>query len=376
MKKPQTVEGSKVRPSYDELINLLDNPVAYKYPDRKASTLRNSHWLSQLDGDSFRVMDELHHNMIKEQEKDAVLRSYASSHQTSLSSLKSSHLAPSSYGSPISSHNFHLTPPQSPRQPPPPPNQPQYYNMTPPPSPRQQPATPQVFPTVPRYYRNVPDAPNQSQTIKVKSKIEKKEMKKMNKFEKMADDEFDTKVKEQHEMNVDDAELLQQQADLKREFKDLLPNLDENEIDKIVSKKLKPSKQGVKRQSEPASSSTDIPAAKAKTRKGKGDKRDAEESPEPRPKARPKPNPANEQPETIHPKRKGRPPKADSSEGEAEIQGVAVNKNTTQSYWKKQSPNEIRAQLVLRDIPRTRTGFMNKKDLLNLIKDLVQQKKW
>ena len=27
----------------------------------------------------------------------------------------------------------------------------------------------------------------------------------------MADDEFDNKVKEQHDMNVDDAELLQQQ---------------------------------------------------------------------------------------------------------------------------------------------------------------------
>ena len=65
MKKPITFEGLKVRPSYDDLINLLDKPVIDKYPDRKASQLRNSHWLSQLDGDSFRAMDELHHNMIK-----------------------------------------------------------------------------------------------------------------------------------------------------------------------------------------------------------------------------------------------------------------------------------------------------------------------
>ena len=71
-------------------------------------------------------------------------------------------------------------------------------------------------------------------------------------------------------------------------------------------KKLKPSKQGVKRTPDTAaSSSTDQPAAKAKTKKEKGDKRYAELSPEPRPKARVIPNPANEQPEAIHPKRNG-----------------------------------------------------------------------
>ena len=32
----------------------------------------------------------------------------------------------------------------------------------------------------------------------------------------MADDDFNNKVEEQHEMNVDDAELLQQQADKKK----------------------------------------------------------------------------------------------------------------------------------------------------------------
>ena len=144
-----------------------------------------------------------------------------------------------------------------------------------------------------------------------------------------------------------------------------------------VIKKLKPSKQGVKRAPDTAaSSSTDKPAAKAKTKKEKWDKRDAELSPEARPKAKVRPNPANEQPESIHPKRLGRPPKADSSDGEVEIQGVSLNNTTTQKIWKSQSPNEIRAQLVLRDIPRTRTGFLNKKDPLNLIKDLVKDNKW
>jgi hypothetical protein len=210
MKQKVSIEGLKVRPSYDELINQLDKPVVDKYPDRKASQLRNSHWLSQLDGDSFRAMDELLHNMLKEHDKEAVLKGCASSHHTSLSSLRVHHLAPSQYGNPgpATPQQFNFaTPPQSPRQ-----SQTQYYNLTPPQSPRQKPAPP-VFPSAQPHYAHIPNPPKQSATRKVKNTIEKKTHKK---FERMADDEFDNKVKEQHDMNVDDAELLQQQADRKR----------------------------------------------------------------------------------------------------------------------------------------------------------------
>ena len=100
MRKSIIFEGLKVRPSYEELINILDKPLDLKYPDRKASQLRNSHWLSQLDGDSFRAMDELHHAMLKEQEKEAILKGYASSHNVSLASLRAHHMAPSEYTAP------------------------------------------------------------------------------------------------------------------------------------------------------------------------------------------------------------------------------------------------------------------------------------
>ena len=52
----------------------------------------------------------------------------------------------------------------------------------------------------------------------------------------MHDSEFDDKIKQQHEMNVDDAEMQQKRADRKKEFKDLLPNLNDNEIDTMVKK--------------------------------------------------------------------------------------------------------------------------------------------
>ena len=100
-------------------------------------------------------------------------------------------------------------------------------------------------------------------------------MKKNKTFERMADDDFNNKVEEQHEMNVDDAELLQQQADKKIRCEDLLLFWDKSEVEKLMAgdrsdvvKKLKPYKQGVKRTPDTAaSSSTDQPAAKAKTKK-------------------------------------------------------------------------------------------------------------
>ena len=167
MKKPLTFEGLKLRPSYDELINLLDKPIITKYPDRKASQLRNSHWLSQLDGDSYRAMDELHHNMIKEHGKEGILKGYAASHHLSLQSLRAHHLAPAGPPSVYhSSDDFH-TPQSSPRgvmpQEPP-----QYYNLTPPPSPRQDPSVVPIVPSIQRHYISVPEAPTQSMNRKVK----------------------------------------------------------------------------------------------------------------------------------------------------------------------------------------------------------------
>ena len=215
MKKPLTFEGLKVRPSYDELINLLDKPVDYKYPDRKASQLRNSHWLSQLDGDSYRAMDELHHNMIKEHEKEGILKGYAASHHLSLASLKAHHLAPPGPPSEYHSAAEFYTPPPSPRQ-----ATPTHYSIsTPPPSPRQ--ATPPVVPIIPsvqKHYISVPEAPNQSINRKVK-KVSNKEGKnyRVGKFSKMTDTTVDDKIQEQHEMNVDDAEMQQAQAESKQQ---------------------------------------------------------------------------------------------------------------------------------------------------------------
>ena len=149
----------------------MDKPLDLKHPDRKASQMRNSHWLSQLDGDSYRAMDELHHNMLKELEKEGILKSYASSHNVSLASLRSHHLAPSEHSEPTpQAEFFDLTPPPSPR------NQHSQtelhhhyhqHSQTEIHQQSQQSQT-EVLPEVQQHYQQVPEAPRQSKYIKVK----------------------------------------------------------------------------------------------------------------------------------------------------------------------------------------------------------------
>ena len=307
MTKPITFEGLKVRPSYDELINLLDKPVVDKYPDRKASTLRNSHWLSQLDGDSFRAMDELHTNMLKEQEQEAILKGYASSHNVSLGSLRAQHLAPSSHNSPRAA-----------AMPPPTASPTQHFYLTPPQSPRQQPATPQptppfVFPDIQQHYQSIPKRVKQSITRKITIPKVKKVN---NKFKDMHDDKLDDKIEEEQDMHVDDAEMRERNAQAK--LAALLKEMDQMILDQT----------GVKREADEEASSSTRPKAKANTKKT-ADKRDADASPpkakakartskpdetaraldydkEAQPKTKPK-SPTKKAPEEDHPKAKPTP---------------------------------------------------------------------
>ena len=46
----QAIIGLRKRETYEELINDLNHDPAINYPDRKASELENSPYLSQLGG--------------------------------------------------------------------------------------------------------------------------------------------------------------------------------------------------------------------------------------------------------------------------------------------------------------------------------------
>ena len=50
--------GLVKKPTYEELINYIEkDPDRIKYPDRQASILRNSHWLTQLDGEGWNQLE-------------------------------------------------------------------------------------------------------------------------------------------------------------------------------------------------------------------------------------------------------------------------------------------------------------------------------
>ena len=49
------MQNLRKKPTYEQLINYLEvEQPKIKYPDRTATILRNSHYLSQFDGKSIR----------------------------------------------------------------------------------------------------------------------------------------------------------------------------------------------------------------------------------------------------------------------------------------------------------------------------------
>ena len=73
------MQSLRKRPTYNELIDYLENkqPVI-KYPDRRATFLRNSPYLSQFDGDSWIDLDEQENRINKEKMKELMLKEFAS----------------------------------------------------------------------------------------------------------------------------------------------------------------------------------------------------------------------------------------------------------------------------------------------------------
>jgi len=77
------------KPTYDEVINYLQvNQPKIKYPDRTATLLRNSHYLSQFDGNLFDV-EEQQKKFSKAQLRESEIRNVVSQTQGTASLLRS-----------------------------------------------------------------------------------------------------------------------------------------------------------------------------------------------------------------------------------------------------------------------------------------------
>jgi hypothetical protein len=69
-----TIDLLRKQPKYDELINYIESKQPkLKYPNRDATSMRNSPYLSQVDGDnSFINLEEQENNIMKQKLIEAV----------------------------------------------------------------------------------------------------------------------------------------------------------------------------------------------------------------------------------------------------------------------------------------------------------------
>ena len=72
----QAIIGLRKRETYDELINDLDHDLIKHYPDRRASEIENSSYMSQLRG-GFEEMLLQNDNLMKERQKEVILHDEA-----------------------------------------------------------------------------------------------------------------------------------------------------------------------------------------------------------------------------------------------------------------------------------------------------------
>ena len=76
------MQNLRKKPTFNELINEL------KYPDRTATCLRNSHYLSQFDGNLLDI-EEQQKNIAKEQIRETEIRNLAANSLATASLLRS-----------------------------------------------------------------------------------------------------------------------------------------------------------------------------------------------------------------------------------------------------------------------------------------------
>lgn len=89
MKQQTNLAGLKIKPTYEELVNYIENDSEkLRYPDRRATFIRNSFYLTQLDGEGMRQrtrQDLMRQRLIQE---DQLLRQIAIQNKLSLMELK------------------------------------------------------------------------------------------------------------------------------------------------------------------------------------------------------------------------------------------------------------------------------------------------
>jgi coproporphyrinogen III oxidase-like Fe-S oxidoreductase len=81
--------GLVKNPTYNELINYIEtNNDKIKMPDRRAKFIRNSFYLSQLDGEGMRRQEEQEQLKDKELDKELMIKRFAEDFGLQLQAIK------------------------------------------------------------------------------------------------------------------------------------------------------------------------------------------------------------------------------------------------------------------------------------------------
>ena len=92
----------------------------------------------------------------------------------------------------------------------------------------------------------------------------------------------------------------------------------------------------------------------------------------------PPPRPGTSRGRTTQPRPTQRS-RTKSKDDDVQISGININRSQDFEFWKNQSANELRAQLILRGNAvgqRKDYAFLLKQQLLTYVKKLIQDKKW
>jgi len=357
--------GLRKRETYEELINELGDDPIKRYPNRTASQIENSNYMSQL-ASGFKEVIEQHDRVMKEQTKELLLQEIASS------SSSSSH---QSFRS-LSSLGLNQIMQAAQRPPFIPIPRPQQFQIH---SPRSEHSANSAT-SAQQEFRQQLFGPNIEPELSTQSLQNLMEIDDDARRQEERQRQLVTEVRHIHLGSTTTLDrMVPQQPDVNMDsMKDIMDN---NIFEGVFSGG--------------ASSSNQVPVKKLVDKIEKKEEEMKEEKKKPgRPKKLAKPNDEpDDQPEktqgrassrskrTANTPPTGRPePKRkitiEKSDDEVELTGVTLNRNTSSTFWAQQSPNEMRAQLKLRNIPINDYAFLKKKDLVEFIRNLIRTNKW
>ena len=350
--------GLRKRESYEELINELGDDPIKKYPDRKASQIENSMYMSQL-ALGFQEVVEQNNRLMKEKTKELILHDMAAEGNVSHRVAQSA----SNYNSPLESLTSHGL-----RNHPRPIFLPQQFDIH---------SSPSVS----------------SKSVKSSSESSISTMnsaKREFKYETFVPVHMDIddnaglrdvrnrlfgpdivpemfRQSAQAQMEIDDDARIQEErqqqllAQVKQDFEDMSKN---NPFEGVFS--------GGARSSnyvpEPVKTLVDKIEEKEEKKQTRKPKKFEKPNDEP-----------DDQPEQALGRASSRSKRKttnEKSDDEVEMTGVNLNKSTDLKFWKSQSPNEIRAQLNLRNLPKKDYAFLDKKHLLEYLRNIIRSNKW